>query len=86
MVYDYIIPGGGSQKMSEADKYLNTVEIIWNMNDSQKPKGYLYTRRNYWEANKEYGKALEINQIIMNGDNSGDARAAERVYDSKKRN
>lgn len=71
--------------MSEADKYLNTVEIIWNMNDSQKPKGYLYTRRNYWEANKEYGKALEINQIIMNGDNSGDARAAERVYDSKKR-
>lgn len=47
--------------MSEADKYLNTVEIIWNMNDSQKPKGYLYTRRNYWEANKEYDKALEIN-------------------------
>ena len=55
-------------------------------NDSQKPKGYLYTRRNYWEANKEYDKALEINQVIMNGDNSGDARAAERVYDSKKRN
>lgn len=24
--------------MSEADKYLNTVEIIWNMNHSEKPK------------------------------------------------
>lgn len=60
-IYDSLFLGGGSQKMSEADKYLNTVEIIWNMNDSQKPKGYLYTRRNYWEANKEYDKALEIN-------------------------
>lgn len=85
-IYDSLFLGGGSQKMNEADKYLNTVEIIWNMNHSEKPKGYLYTRRNYWEANKEYDKALEINQVIMKVDNSGDARAAERVYDSKKRN
>lgn len=85
-IYDSLFLGGGHQKMNEADKYLNTVEIIWNMNHSEKPKGYLYTRRNYWEANKEYDKALEINQVIMKVDNSGDARAAERVYDSKKRN
>lgn len=37
-IYDSLFLGGGSQKMSEADKYLNTVEIIWNMNHSEKPK------------------------------------------------
>lgn len=79
LYYWLFIDDTKSNKYEQAESVLHTLEIIWKDSENHLQAGYLFLRRDMYEAKGNYEKALEINADI----HIGDSAQAESVYKTK---